>query len=55
MFADLFIKSERSLTQVSMVKVLDVFFDEKPRKEQSKRRIKKQHFGGGGGGDSMQF
>jgi hypothetical protein len=37
-----------------MVKVLDVFFDEKPRNEQSKRKIKKQHFGGGGG-DSMQF
>jgi hypothetical protein len=33
-----------------MVKVLDVFFDEKPRNEQSKRKIKKQHFGGGGGG-----
>ena len=32
-----------------MVKVLDVFFDEKPRNEQSKRKIKKQHFGGGGG------
>ena len=32
-----------------MVKVLDVFFDEKPRNEQSKIKIKKQHFGGGGG------
>jgi hypothetical protein len=32
--------------------VLDVFFDEKPRNEQSKRKIKKQHFGGA---DSMQF
>jgi hypothetical protein len=31
-----------------MVKVLDVFFDEKPRNEQSKRKIKKQHFGGEG-------
>jgi hypothetical protein len=31
-----------------MVKVLDVFFDEKPRNEQSKRKIKKQHLGGGG-------
>jgi hypothetical protein len=31
-----------------MVEVLDVFFDEKPRNEQSKRKIKKEHFGGGG-------
>ncbi len=37
-----------------MVKVVDVFFDEKPRNEQSKRKIKKQHFFWGGG-DSMQF
>jgi hypothetical protein len=32
-----------------MVKVLDVFFDEKPRNEQSKRKIKKTAFWGGGG------
>ncbi len=33
-----------------MVKYLDVFFDEKPRNEQSKRKIKKHHFWGGGVG-----
>ena len=31
-----------------MVKVLDVFFDEKPRNEQSKRKIKKTAFWEGG-------
>ena len=31
-----------------MVKVLDVFFDEKPRNEQSKRKIKIKRILGGG-------